>query len=167
METKEITQYCLGFGYYNDCVVLIKKERPKWQKGFLNGVGGKLEKNETALEAMIREFFEETGQMTTADQWIHAGELIDPSLTDASVHIFICKLTGYQFRSIYLNGSPEGSGEDLVILNVYLQAFLYHQSKKMLHNVLDLLIETYRIYVQSIEATIMNNHEFVSRIKKP
>jgi 8-oxo-dGTP diphosphatase len=50
-------------------VVLIKKERPDWQKGLLNGVGGKLEKGETPLTAIIREFEEEAGVKTTPEDW--------------------------------------------------------------------------------------------------
>lgn len=42
-------------------VVLVKKNRPEWQAGLLNGVGGKVEPNESLLGAMIREFREETG----------------------------------------------------------------------------------------------------------
>lgn len=42
-------------------VVLILKNRPSWQKGLLNGVGGHCIENEIARDAMIREFKEETG----------------------------------------------------------------------------------------------------------
>jgi len=42
-------------------VALIRKNRPDWQAGLLNGVGGKVEEGEFALDAMIREFEEETG----------------------------------------------------------------------------------------------------------
>jgi 8-oxo-dGTP diphosphatase len=42
-------------------VALIEKERPDWQKGYLNGIGGHIEKNEVPLDTMIREFEEETG----------------------------------------------------------------------------------------------------------
>lgn len=45
-------------------VVLIRKQKPEWQKGLLNGVGGKVGDNiegETAEQAIIREFEEETG----------------------------------------------------------------------------------------------------------
>jgi 8-oxo-dGTP diphosphatase len=42
-------------------VVLIEKQRPAWQKGRLNGVGGKREEGETYRQAMQREFREETG----------------------------------------------------------------------------------------------------------
>lgn len=42
-------------------VLLIKKKRPKWQEGRYNGIGGKIEGNETAAQAMQREFKEEAG----------------------------------------------------------------------------------------------------------
>ena len=56
--------YVLGFLFTADNrVVLILKNRPKWQEGFLNGVGGKIEPDETPLQAMVREFREETGMV--------------------------------------------------------------------------------------------------------
>lgn len=48
-------------------VVLIRKIRPDWQEGLLNAVGGKVEPDETAPDAMAREFMEETG--VTGLQW--------------------------------------------------------------------------------------------------
>lgn len=42
-------------------LVLIEKQRPDWQKGFWNGLGGSVEANETPLQAMIRECKEESG----------------------------------------------------------------------------------------------------------
>ena len=42
-------------------VLLIRKRRPAWQAGRLNGVGGKVEPGETVYEAMRREFREEAG----------------------------------------------------------------------------------------------------------
>jgi 8-oxo-dGTP diphosphatase len=50
-------------------VVLIRKNRPAWQAGRLNGVGGHVEPGETPVEAMRREFFEETG--LDVDGWQH------------------------------------------------------------------------------------------------
>lgn len=42
-------------------VLLIEKDRPTWQAGFMNAVGGKVEKGETSYAAMHREFAEEVG----------------------------------------------------------------------------------------------------------
>lgn len=55
--------YVNGFLFSPDLtkVVLIKKTKPEWQAGMLNGVGGKMELNELPIDAMIREFNEETG----------------------------------------------------------------------------------------------------------
>ena len=56
-------------------VVLIHKQRPAWQKGRLNGVGGKVEPGETPLQAMVREFEEETG--VRIEEWEEFGTLSD------------------------------------------------------------------------------------------
>lgn len=42
-------------------MALIKKQRPDWQKGQWNGIGGKVEEGENPEDAMRREFREETG----------------------------------------------------------------------------------------------------------
>lgn len=59
--------YVLGYMFSNSCrsVCLIKKNRPVAMAGLWNGVGGKIEHNETSLDAMIREFNEETGVLYT------------------------------------------------------------------------------------------------------
>jgi len=56
-------QYVAGFLFSLDFnnVVLIRKNKPKWQEGLLNGVGGKKEEGEDPHSAMVREFQEETG----------------------------------------------------------------------------------------------------------
>src|SRR6478609_2045994 len=63
--------YVLGFMFSEDRkhVVLIRKTKPAWQAGKLNGVGGKIEENEPPLAAMIREFKEETGLRW--EEWRH------------------------------------------------------------------------------------------------
>jgi 8-oxo-dGTP diphosphatase len=55
--------YVVGFVFSKDKnhILLIKKLRPKWQNGFLNGIGGKIEESESPIEAMDRECEEETG----------------------------------------------------------------------------------------------------------
>lgn len=64
------TKYVLGFLFSKDCqtVVLIRKNKPEWQKGLYNGVGGKIEEDEEPIAAMQREFLEETG--IDIDTWI-------------------------------------------------------------------------------------------------
>lgn len=66
------TNYVLGFALTSDrrAVLLIEKQTPQWQKGKLNGIGGKVEtfdENEDA--AMVREFKEETGIVTLTNEW--------------------------------------------------------------------------------------------------
>ena len=54
-------QYVLAFAFTEDKseIILIEKQKPDWQKGKLNGVGGKVELTDTnETEAMIREFRE-------------------------------------------------------------------------------------------------------------
>lgn len=56
--------YVLGFVFNRkqDKVLLIRKEKPEWQAGFWNGIGGKIEPiDKSPLEAMQRESDEETG----------------------------------------------------------------------------------------------------------
>ncbi len=56
-------KYVAGFLFRRDRaeVTLVRKEKPEWQKGKLNGIGGKVEPGETEYAAMVREFREETG----------------------------------------------------------------------------------------------------------
>lgn len=63
MGNNNFTNYVCGFyfDHYHKRVVLIWKNKPKWQEGHLNGVGGKIESGETPSFAMRREFKEETG----------------------------------------------------------------------------------------------------------
>ncbi|MDD5551397.1 MAG: NUDIX domain-containing protein [Candidatus Omnitrophica bacterium] len=49
-------------------VWLLLKARPKWQAGKFNGIGGHIEKGESPVEAMQREWQEETGEDEV--QWI-------------------------------------------------------------------------------------------------
>lgn len=80
-------QYVVGFMFddYRNTVVLIKKNRPEWQAGKLNGVGGKVEPNEMPTAAMIREFFEETGVQTNREDWIYLCTLKSEK---SVIHIF-------------------------------------------------------------------------------
>lgn len=55
-------KYVVGFLFWRGWVLLVKKNKPEWQKGFLNGIGGKMEEHdEDAHAAMVREWKEEVG----------------------------------------------------------------------------------------------------------
>lgn len=60
LPTKE--RFVVGFVFSKnpERILLVLKNRPAWQSGKFNGIGGKIENFETPLEAMNREFVEET-----------------------------------------------------------------------------------------------------------
>ena len=59
----------LAFDLSINRLVLIRKLKPSWMVGLLNGVGGKIEPSESAVAAMVREFYEEAGVVTLEDDW--------------------------------------------------------------------------------------------------
>lgn len=63
--------YTVGFAFSPDLskVVLIRKKRPNWQVGKLNGVGGHVE-DESIRHCMAREFAEETDVFVPTDRWL-------------------------------------------------------------------------------------------------
>lgn len=68
--------YVLGFAFTHDGrVALIRKNRPAWQAGKLNGIGGKVEESENASAAMAREFYEETGVKIPEHWWEFRGRM--------------------------------------------------------------------------------------------
>jgi 8-oxo-dGTP diphosphatase len=92
MDTR--TQYVVGFLFKEievkfffmtvmENVALIEKNRPAWQKGKYNGIGGHIEKGETPAQAMKREFFEEAG--VSIDSW---EQYCTVYYTDAIIHFF-------------------------------------------------------------------------------
>jgi len=66
MKKKMVVGFCFPA---HDLVYLIKKTRPEWQAGLMNGIGGHVEEDETPEEAMIREFEEEAG--VRIENWVH------------------------------------------------------------------------------------------------
>lgn len=73
------------FSPCKDYVALIRKNKPEWQRGKLNGIGGKLEIGETIKEAMMREFSEEAGMWI--NYWQRFCFLYYPT-TNAVIHFF-------------------------------------------------------------------------------
>lgn len=82
--------YCLGFRTRHNLegqkeVALILKNRPTWQAGKLNGIGGKVEDGEAPIDAMVREFWEETSVLTFRENWSHMATMVYPS---ATIYVF-------------------------------------------------------------------------------
>ena len=82
-------EYVCGFAFdavdhpFNR-VLLIHKKRPDFQAGLLNGIGGKIKPGESAAQAMIREFEQETGMML--ENWIYFCKL--RVIDEWTVHFF-------------------------------------------------------------------------------
>lgn len=70
-------KYVVGlmFSLNKQTVLLIRKNKPLWQLGLLNGVGGKVEEGETPAQCMVREFKEEVGLNTEEEQWTYFAKL--------------------------------------------------------------------------------------------
>lgn len=100
----EHVKYVAGFLFDKEFnkVVLVKKNRPAWQKGFFNGVGGHVEAGESSLMAMRREFSEETGMQIdtwqqfctlsgsnwTVEFYWSTGSISVKSMTDEEICVF-------------------------------------------------------------------------------
>ena len=63
--------YVLGFLFSSGLrnVSLIQKQKPEWQKGRYNGIGGKIEEGEAVPDAMAREFVGESGVWIPPAEW--------------------------------------------------------------------------------------------------
>lgn len=91
--------YVVGFAFGpGKRVALIRKTKPAWQAGKLNGVGGKVESSDpSAYFAMAREFEEETSVKTQPEDW----RLYLEIETDVSrVAFFSMMLTKEQFKNL-------------------------------------------------------------------
>lgn len=79
--------YVLGFLFSLDkqYVWFLRKTKPEWQKGLLNGAGGKVEEcDRSYFEAMNREFMEETGLFIT--NWNHFCTITDDKEYDVACY---------------------------------------------------------------------------------
>jgi ADP-ribose pyrophosphatase YjhB (NUDIX family) len=75
---KEPIKYVCGF-LFSHCgkyVYLIRKKRPGWQAGYLNGVGGRVERAESYETAMLREIYEEAGVKTFLSELVYLEEYV-------------------------------------------------------------------------------------------
>lgn len=109
-------QYTLGFAF--DCpegaqsrdtnVALIRKTRPAWQAGKLNGIGGHVEDyDENHHAAMVREFHEETG--TLVERWFRFAIM---GTDEWNVYV-------YSAYNVPLHELKTTTDEEVIIVNAY------------------------------------------------
>lgn len=70
-------EYVVGFVFDQSYgrVLLIHKNRPQWQKGGLNGLGGLISTDESAEEAVSRKVNNEANLVTPTTGWSRVGEV--------------------------------------------------------------------------------------------
>lgn len=164
----KIIKYCLGFAFYKNNVILIKKTRPAFQLNLLNGVGGKIEYGETPHQSMVREFHEETGAITDEDRWALHGKLFGPELVDVEVYIFYINLDSYQYSEILRSIHNKGNvGEIVTPINFYFELDMLEIESKLLYNVYDIVRELIPLAKgDELNRKIVNDTPFKSRIIK-
>lgn len=91
------TDCVLGFAFNSmgaiTQVALIKKNRPREQKDKFNGIGGKIERTETPIQAVVREFKEEAGIETEFDDWEHYATLYWKKIR---IFVFCGRIFGFE-----------------------------------------------------------------------
>jgi 8-oxo-dGTP diphosphatase len=89
--------YSVGFLMDATRVVLIRKNRPAWQAGLYNGVGGHIEPGETPLQAMAREFREETGLTVVPEYWNYFLRLVG---NDSSIWFYRARVPSADLNKV-------------------------------------------------------------------
>lgn len=83
-----VVGFCFGSEILKGTVVLLRKNKPEWQKGLLNGPGGLIEKDEPPLAAMVREFYEEVGVLTDNGEWTRFCEMEVKNVDGEKVKVY-------------------------------------------------------------------------------
>ena len=107
--SQKIIPAVLLYAFYQNQILMIEKN--VW-----NGLGGKLDQGETALDAAVREFQEEANCNTSGAQWTWLGQLFFPNFKphkneDWWVTVFTTELNDLQMAEIRNSNfkSPEGT----------------------------------------------------------
>lgn len=104
----DMIEYAVGFIHNDLDVALIRKDRPEWQAGLLNGIGGKLEPGETPHDAMVRECKEEAGRFV--GPWDHF-----LTLEGTTARVFCFAVNDWHKEHIYKLAQQPGESEPIEI----------------------------------------------------
>ncbi len=117
-------------------ILLMHKNRPDWQKGKMNGIGGRIEEVEESVACMVREAHEEVGLVTTTDQWVFLGTIHESeSVVDfyAMIHVgapeAISACTDEQVAWCDVAGLPQNALPNIPWLVAYARDRLLHTRK--------------------------------------
>lgn len=112
---QKIIPAVLLYAFFEEKVLMIHRNRKEndFHEGKWNGLGGKLDLGETSLECAVREFEEESGCSTRAEQWQWLGQLTFPNFKphkneDWAVTVYRTELSKEQSRKI-VTINPEGT----------------------------------------------------------
>jgi len=90
--------YTVGFVFDKELeqVLLVHKQKPAFQVGYLNGVGGKIEDGETAVECMARECQEEATLEIPVEEWAECATIKDTNGMNpgAVIYVFAAQYKG-------------------------------------------------------------------------
>lgn len=118
-------EYVLVFVFSLDGekVLLIRKNRPGWQAGLLNGLGGKVEKGEAPVSAAYREVEEESG--------------LDPFKVSELLHFAILQGEGYKVlcyrsKSDWIGTAESKTDEQVGVYSV--RSLLETHNSKLMSN---------------------------------
>ena len=103
-------EYVVTFLFTMDykSIWLIEKQKPAWQKGCLNGIGGKIERGEAPQQAAIREIKEEAGVNINIDFIHRVGHMVGVNNDGNKFKVFVFtgkthdKLKTVEFEEIKL-----------------------------------------------------------------
>lgn len=98
-------EYTVGFIFTPsfDHVLLMHKNRPAWQVGKLNGIGGKFEQGETPDTCVAREVAEESGLAIPASNWKYIAREI---FEENTVHFLATVYSGQMDDAKTLTDEP-------------------------------------------------------------
>jgi 8-oxo-dGTP diphosphatase len=81
-------KYVCGFVFIEDFILLIKKNNPEWMAGLYNGIGGKIDGEESAIDAMEREFSEEVGFQYSKHSTAPMNEFMSLDIEGSNIKFF-------------------------------------------------------------------------------